>query len=407
MQKTVREIIDMIDNDMLHHDQSTQRDFIYASIQVPVRSGGRTTRTGSLMHSILELGIKRLPAVYFWYNTDTQQLNIHDGKQRILSFYYFIKGVAPYDSLTTIRNNRKVLFSELPTADREKLLNFTLDIVECSGTSAEEEDSFVLLNNNVEPLTRYEMLSGIHYGKFMDEFENYLALRRISSGHINPIGRGEQAYKFLLAVARLHDAKKAAGEDATFLSLSNWLLPHRYLTFDPTAWRFDEVLDVYIDLMSIKGLNLKEDNAIQLARLIVDNNWPKTEIIKLYMKCAPKNHDIPTWSVKDTHTPFIEYFVSNGCDLNVHLDPLRNFSRDVRTALEKKGQWTCQQEGCTEEHNLEIDHIFPWCKGGRTVESNAQLLCKKHNAGKNDTILPGTNPLGWDTTITKEITEND
>ena len=154
-------------------------------------------------------------------------------------------------------------------------------------------------------------------------------------------------------------------------------------------------------------LDLKEEAAIHLARLIVDKNWPKAEVLELYRKCSTKNHDMQTWSVVDTHTPFIEYFVSNGCDLNVHLDPLRNFSRDIRTVLEKKGQWTCQQEGCSEEHNLEIDHIFPWCKGGRTVESNAQLLCKKHNAGKNDTILPGTNPLGWDTIITKETIEND
>lgn len=407
MQKAVREIIDMIDSNELHHDQSTQRDFVYASITVPVRSGGRTTRTGSLIHSILELGIKRLPAVYFWYNTDTNQLNIHDGKQRILSFYYFIKGIAPYDWLTTIRNNRKVLFSELSTADKEKLLNFTLDIVECSGNSKEEEDSFYILNNNVEPLTKYELLSGVYYGRFMDTFEDYLMLRRISSDHIKPIGRGEQAYKFLLAIARLHDAKKTSGEDATLLNLSNWILPLRHMTFDPKTWRFDEVLDVYITLMSIKGLNLKEESAIHLARLIVDKNWPKDEILTLYTKCAVKNHDMQTWSVIDTHTPFIEYFVANGCDLNVHLDPLRNFSRDVRTTLEKKGQWTCQQEGCSEEHNLEIDHIFPWSKGGQTVESNAQLLCKKHNAGKNDIILPGTNPLGWDTTITKETIKND
>ncbi len=34
--------------------------------------------------------------------------------------------------------------------------------------------------------------------------------------------------------------------------------------------------------------------------------------------------------------------------------------------------------------DMEADHITPWIEGGRTVEENCQLLCKKDNRTKSD-----------------------
>ena len=145
MQKTVREIIDMINRGELNYNQSTQRKFVYASIEAQLPCG-KTTKSGSLINAILEEGIQ-LPAVYFWYNTDTNKLNIHDGKQRLLSLYYFINPTATIN-ITTIRNGKVTNFDALSDEDQEKLLNYTFDIVERSGTSVEEERSFYLINTN-------------------------------------------------------------------------------------------------------------------------------------------------------------------------------------------------------------------------------------------------------------------
>lgn len=56
MQKTVREIIDMINAGQLHYNQSTQRNFIYADMEAQLASG-KTTKAGSLINAILEEGI--------------------------------------------------------------------------------------------------------------------------------------------------------------------------------------------------------------------------------------------------------------------------------------------------------------------------------------------------------------
>lgn len=56
MQKTVKEIIEMIDNGELHYNQSTQRKFVYADMPAQL-SCGKTTKSGSLINAILEEGV--------------------------------------------------------------------------------------------------------------------------------------------------------------------------------------------------------------------------------------------------------------------------------------------------------------------------------------------------------------
>ncbi|MGI9558511.1 MAG: HNH endonuclease [Thermodesulfobacteriota bacterium] len=34
--------------------------------------------------------------------------------------------------------------------------------------------------------------------------------------------------------------------------------------------------------------------------------------------------------------------------------------------------------------NLKPDHIIPWRKGGKTIQSNCQMLCEKDNRTKSD-----------------------
>ena len=88
MKKTVNEIIEMIEFGKLHYDQSTQRKFIYMTMPKIKTEDGEITRAGNVIRSILQFDIQ-LPALYFW-DLKNGEYNIHDGKQRILSIYYFM-----------------------------------------------------------------------------------------------------------------------------------------------------------------------------------------------------------------------------------------------------------------------------------------------------------------------------
>lgn len=382
MQKTVREIIDMINAGKLHYNQSTQRKFVYASIDAQLDCG-KTTKSGSLIHSILEYGVQ-LPAVYFWNNTETGHLNIHDGKQRLLSLYYFINPT-PQINFTTIRNGKAMNFAALSAADQDRLLDYTFDIVERSGTSEEEEKSFYLINTNSVNLTSYECLSGMLHGTFLTEFENFIEHSAKTMDQVKPIGRGEQAYKLLLTMFDLCDSKKAASNDKSMMILCDRIRPLRATWFNPKSFSFDEILQVFNEFM--RATKIKEDRALAVAAYIVRKNYEADDIIALYRKSMKGINDISSWDL-DTHKTFIDYFVNSG--YTASLDPQRNFAKDVKDELYARSNCCAHIDDsgnhCTETNysKLEVDHITPWSKGGRTILGNAQLLCKHHNTSKGN-----------------------
>ncbi len=63
---------------------------------------------------------------------------------------------------------------------------------------------------------------------------------------------------------------------------------------------------------------------------------------------------------------------------------------ELRQQILRRDNWTCQQCGNSiyREPNLllEVDHIIPISKGGKTVPSNLQTLCWKCNRSKSDNI---------------------
>ena len=382
MQKTVREIIDMINTGKLQYNQSTQRKFVYADMDAQLDCG-KTTKSGSLIHSILEYDIQ-LPAVYFWHNTDTGHLNIHDGKQRILSLYYFINPT-PSINFTTIRNGKAMNFNALSSADQDKLLNYTFDIVERTGTSEEEEKSFYLINTNSVNLTSYECLSGMLHGTFLTQFENFVEHAAKTMDQVKPIGRGEQAYKLLLTMFDLCDSKKAASNDKSMLLLCDRIRPLRDNWFDPKSFSFDEILQVFNEFARVT--KVKEDRALSVAAYIVRKNYESDDIINLYRKSMKGINDIGSWDI-DTHKTFIDYFVENG--YSASLDPKRNFDKEIKDQLYARSNCCAHIDDngnhCTETNysKLEVDHITPWSKGGRTILANAQLLCKHHNTSKGN-----------------------
>ena len=382
MQKTVREIIDMINTGKLQYNQSTQRKFVYADMDAQLDCG-KTTKSGSLIHSILEYDIQ-LPAVYFWHNTDTGHLNIHDGKQRLLSLYYFINPT-PNINFTTIRNGKAMNFNALSTADQDKLLNYTFDIVERTGTSEEEEKSFYLINTNSVNLTSYECLSGMLHGTFLTQFEYFVEHAAKTMDQVKPIGRGEQAYKLLLTMFDLCDSKKAAGNDKSMLLLCDRIRPLRDNWFDPKSFSFDEILQVFNEFSRVT--KVKEDRALAVAAYIVRKNYEADDVINLYRKSIKGINDIGSWDI-DTHKTFIDYFVENG--YSASLDPKRNFDKEIKDQLYARSNCCAHIDDngnhCTETNysKLEVDHITPWSKGGRTILANAQLLCKHHNTSKGN-----------------------
>lgn len=67
-------------------------------------------------------------------------------------------------------------------------------------------------------------------------------------------------------------------------------------------------------------------------------------------------------------------------------------TRKLRESIMKRDNYTCQICGkyMPDEVGLQVDHIIPIAKGGKSIPSNLQVLCSKCNGRKSDNILNGT-----------------
>lgn len=383
MEKTVKELCEMIRNGELNYNQSTQRKFIYADMDAQL-PGGTTTKAGSLLNAILEENIQ-LPGLFFWKNTDTNQLNIHDGKQRLLSIYYFIYPTKNIN-VTTILNGHSFSYDGLSDELKNKLLNYKFDITYKEGNSLEEEKNFDRINSNAVTLTKYECLNGMFYGTFLKEFENYVEAMSKTLDVVKPISRGEQAYKLLLTCFNITDTKQSPGNDKSNLLLKDNLRPIRQNSFNAEDYLFDNIIVLFNDISRIiKGI--KEERALSIANYIVRKGYDSSELLEYYRSCTKVANDINSWDIQ-THKTFIDAFIIK----KLKLYPQRKFSKEIKDILYKKSP-RCSHvdengKRCTETDysKLEVDHIIPWANGGQTTIDNAQLLCKHHNASKGNRV---------------------
>ena len=64
---------------------------------------------------------------------------------------------------------------------------------------------------------------------------------------------------------------------------------------------------------------------------------------------------------------------------------IRAFTESMRQKVFIKQDGICIKCGNKFSiEQMEADHIIPWSKGGKTIEENCQMLCKKCNATKSN-----------------------
>ncbi len=368
MKLTVKQICDLIDKKELFYDQTTQRQFIYSTMNVNTPNG-EITRAGNVIRSILYEKIQ-LPALFFWKREDGKY-NIHDGKQRILSLYYFCNPRNMDNIQIVTRLDMEYTFTNLSESQKKELLNYEFDIVVKEGCRELEEKSFDLINTNSVPLKDYECIRGLSYGKWFKGFEDFL----ISQGQTNDkipkqINRGEEALFFLLAYFRL-------------IGDTSWREKIRYLLnicrdneFDCNRNNYYKKIVIYNDIANAS--NCAIPICLQIADMICENKWDPEPVIDYYVNGNSIQNDFKKWKI-DEHKIAITNLMVN----NIKCCYTRFFDKNAKDILYKMKQ-KCNIPGCdvTNYADLSVDHIKPWSDGGETTLKNAQLLCKNHNSSK-------------------------
>ncbi|MCB2177818.1 MAG: HNH endonuclease [Actinomycetales bacterium] len=69
-------------------------------------------------------------------------------------------------------------------------------------------------------------------------------------------------------------------------------------------------------------------------------------------------------------------------------DPWRSFKFAARRRVVERAGGRCEATsflvwGRCNQDAVEVDHVYPWSRGGATIVSNGQALCRHHNRAKS------------------------
>lgn len=356
---TVKELYENVRDGKIKSDIDLQREIVYSD------------EKKSLVIDSIVTGVP-LPAFYFWKN-DEGILEVLDGKQRIESIKRFKENDIKYNGKIWMQTDHAI----------QKAIDDTeLTIIICEGSDSLKREIFKRINTLGVALSQYEVLNGLFHGEYLRGLTQYVDNDRNAKKILGANTRGKNQISILEMIKTIKNIPDISDYVKTNQSNSfanDQRLVQKYVNF------IADVFDSYTKLKIYFALAVKyeRDKTIWVSK--------KTEInSKIYTYLHSDDSKL-TNQAREIEN-IIQAVVQG-----ISVDSKRLFSRDDKLEylrrhpeLKHATENTFKCEDCgqyfyTEE--LQMDHIKPWSKGGRTVLSNAQVLCPACNKKKGNDCL--------------------
>lgn len=347
-----------------------QREFVYKDAQ-------RDAVIDSVMNGY-PIGIM------YWSLNKSGKYECLDGQQRTISICDYVNNrfsvkIAGYPKI----------FSNLNEDEKESILNYEVTVYIFSGNETERLEWFKRINTQGEKLNNQELLNAVYTGTWLNDARKYFSKRGcraidVGKGYItgNAI---EQVYlrKVLTwasdseGIKHIEDymSKHQNDKDASGL----WVYYQNVISWAKIHFSYVE-----------KKIREKQDWGILYNKYHNKTFNPlelESEINKLIGDDEVTNHNGIIPYVLSDKTPSDERYLT-----------LRSFSDAVKRRVynnqtdKAKANGTsncpyCASKGIKTIYlytEMEGDHIVPWSKGGKTEESNLQMLCRSCNNNKRD-----------------------
>lgn len=302
--------------------------------------------------------------VMYWVKNEDGTFEVLDGQQRTISFCQYC------NSDFSINNK---YFHNLTDVERNNILDYKCMVYFCEGNDLEKLEWFKTINIAGEQLTNQELRNAVYTGPWLSDAKlkfskSNCAAYLLANKYVN----GSPLRQEILETA----ISWINGGD-----IEGYMAIHQH---DPNAnalWTyFKEVID-WVDLTFIKYR--KEMKGINWSELYNVYHIQTVDTADLEKKISELYLDDEVINKKG-----IYIYIFDGQEKHLNL---RAFSEAQKQRAYAKQHGLCPR--CKSMHKptatkiwsieeMEADHIMPWHLGGKTEDSNCQMLCKACNREK-------------------------
>lgn len=353
----IKELYDKVNDGTIISDIELQREIIYD-----------TEKQRLVIDSIVN-GIP-LPAFYFWKNSDGI-LEVLDGKQRIEAIKNFYQNDLEYNGK---------LFKQTDKSLQDKIGDTEIKEIITEGTEQLKREIFRRINTLGVPLSEYEVLNGLYHGEYLRGLTTYSEQDKKAK---KVLGKAERGNAKIRLLRLLGEVKGFSGKDG----INDYVKQHKDDTFATDQKEIKKYIDFIADVFDFYNiLPIQFKLALKYYKDAVIWKTKKNEI-NFAVKQFLKSDDA---KILNNRKPKEIEDIIQAIVNNISVDPKRLFTKDDKEQLASKKNPINNKYQCEICKNyfyldeLEVDHITAWSKGGRTVLSNAQLLCKPCNIKKNN-----------------------
>ena len=294
--------------------------------------------------------------VMYWAVRDDGTYEIIDGQQRTLSICQYVNG----DYAFMFR-----YFHNLTDDEQRQILDYDLQVYFCSGTDSEKLRWFKTINIAGEELTEQELRNAVYAGSWLADAKRYFSKNGCAAYNMGkPYVSGEvnrQAY--------LETAIRWISEG----NIETYMGKHQHDSNAVQLWNhFCNVINWVKALFPNYRREIKGVDWGTLYRLYHEGDY---NAVTLEMEVKKLMADSAVQRKKGIYQYVFDHDER-------HLD-IRAFDDNMKREVYERQLGVCPICGqYFDIEQMEADHIVPWCKGGRTVADNCQMLCRKCNREK-------------------------
>ncbi len=297
----------------------------------------------------------------YWVVRDDGRYEVLDGQQRTISICRYVNG--------SFSHNMRY-FTNLQPDEKEKILNYDLQVYFCEGSESEKLSWFKTINIAGERLTNQEIRNAVFAGSWTAEAKKIFsksncAGKLLSDKYVNANPIRQELLETALSWF--------VGKDDKLIC--KYMGQHQNDANANELWVYFQFVIAWVKAMFVvyrkemKGIdwgslyNQYHENSYDPAQL-------EDEICSLIENEEVTNHK------------GIYYYLFDRKESHLSL---REFDEKMkRKAYEQQGGICPLCKKRFEFSEMEGDHIIPWSKGGKTVMENLQMLCRLCNNTKSD-----------------------